>query len=153
MTSRKRLNPMWRCPVCKRQFANRNQSHSCARHNLRPHFAGKPPCIRQLYQLFLAEIRRCGPVIVLPEKTRIAFQVRMSFAAIQVQRSKIIGHLVLARRYEQPCFHRIESFSRQNHTHNFRLTKPEDLNELRPFIVKAYAVGQQKHLSNHPGSF
>jgi hypothetical protein len=27
------------------------------------------------------------------------------------------------------------------------------LNELRRFIVKAYAVGQQKHLNNHPGQF
>lgn len=149
----KPLKPMWRCPVCERQFANRNQSHSCRRHELKRHFAGKPPGIRQLYELFLAEIRRCGPVIVLPEKTRIAFQVRMSFAAIQVQRSKIIGHLVLAQRYKQPCFHRIESFSRQNHVHKFSLAEPEDLNELRRFIVKAYAVGQQKHLNNHPGQF
>lgn len=140
---------MWRCPVCKRQFANKNQSHSCGRHKLDAHFEGKPAAIYELYKLFLAELRRCGPVIVLPEKTRIAFQVRMSFAAIQVQHSKIIGHLVLAERHEQPCFHRIDSISRQNHVHHFRVAKPNDLNEnLRRFIVKAYAVGQQKHLQS-----
>lgn len=145
------LKPMWRCPVCRRQFANRNQSHFCGKHNLKAHFQGKPPAIRELYNLFLAEVRRCGRVIVLPEKTRIAFQVRMSFAAIQIQSTKIIGHLVLAQRYDSPCFHRIDSISRQNHVHNFRLAKREDLNEeLRSFIVKAYAVGQQKHLRTHP---
>jgi len=107
--------------------------------------------MRELYKQFLAEVRRCGRVIVLPEKTRIAFQVRMSFAAIQIQSTKIIGHLVLAQRHDSPCFHRIDSISPQNHVHNFRLAKPEDLNEeLRSFIVKAYAVGQQKHLRNHP---
>jgi hypothetical protein len=99
----------------------------------------------------LAQFRQCGPVIILPEKTRIAFQVRMSFAAIQVQSSKIIGHLVLAHRHERTCFHRIDSISRHNHVHHFKLEGREDLNEeLRHFIAKAYAVGQQKHLKNHP---
>jgi hypothetical protein len=90
-------------------------------------------------------------VIVLPEKTRIAFQVRMSFAAIQVRSSKLVGHLVLAHRHERPCFHQIDTISTRNHVHHFRIEKPEDLNnELCGFIVKAYAVGEQKHLRNHP---
>jgi hypothetical protein len=142
-----RANPMWRCPVCRRHFANRNQSHSCGRYKLRSHFQGKPPAIRRLYNLFVTQVRHFGPVIILPEKTRIAFQVRMSFAAIQVQASKIIGHLVLAHRHDRPIFHRIDSISRQNHVHHFRLKRPEDLNEeLRGFIAEAYAVGQQRHL-------
>jgi Domain of unknown function (DUF5655) len=143
--------PMWRCPVCQRQFANRNQSHACGRYDLKSHFLGKPLVVRQLYDLLLAEVQKCGSVIILPEKTRIAFQVRMSFAAIQVQSSRIIGHLVLAHRHDRPCFHRIDSISRHNHVHHFRLEKPEDLNEeLCRFIQKAYLVGQQQHLKNHP---
>jgi len=143
-----KLTPMWRCPVCQRRFANRNQSHFCGRHDLKSHFQGKPLAVRQLYRLLLDRIRQCGPVTVLAEKTRIAFQVRMSFAAIQVQSSRIIGHLVLARRYERPCFYRIDSISLQNHAHHFRLEKPQDLDEeLCRFIEKAYAVGQQKHLA------
>jgi hypothetical protein len=142
---------MWRCPVCRRQFANRNQSHFCGRYELASHFRGKPAAIRQLYELFVAEVQRCGPVTILPEKTRIAFQVRMSFAALQVQCSKIIGHLVLAHRHERACFVRIDSISRHNHVHHFRVERPEDLGkDLRAFIKKAYAVGQQKHLKSHP---
>jgi len=132
---------MWRCPVCRRQFANRNQSH----------FRGKPAQIRQLYEQFVAQVRLCGPVTILPEKTRIAFQVRMSFAAVQIQRSKITGHLVLAYRQERPCFVCIDSISRGNHVHHFRIAKPEDLiEELCGFIGQAYRVGEQKHLKNHP---
>lgn len=87
----------------------------------------------------------------MPEKTRIAFQVRMSFAAIQVRSSRIIGHLVLAHRQERPFFHRIDSISSHNHVHHFRLEKPQDLSkEFCGFIAKAYAVGQQKHLRNLP---
>jgi hypothetical protein len=141
--------PMRRCPVCRRQFANRNQSHSCGRYHLEAHFHGKPAMIRQLYDQFVAQVRLCGPVTILPEKTRIAFQVRMSFAALQVQRSKIVGHL--AERHERPCFVRVDYISRSNHVHHFKIEKPEDLNEeLCGFIEQAYRVGQQKHLKHHP---
>jgi predicted transport protein len=143
--------PMWRCPVCRREFANRNQSHACGTHDLEAHFQGKPAGIRGLYDQFVAQVRRCGPVTILPEKTRIAFQVRMSFAAVQVQRSKITGHLVLAERHERPCFARVDYISRSNHVHHFTIAKAEDLNEeLRGFIQQAYRVGEQKHLRNHP---
>ena len=91
---------------------------------------------------------------ILPEKTRIAFQVRMSFAAVQIQSSKIIGHLVLAERHEEPWFHRIDSLSRHNHVHHFRIRGPGDLTpEFRRLIARAYAVGRQEHLQGsrqHP---
>jgi transposase-like protein len=35
------LRELWRCPVCGRRFANRNQSHACGRHDLGHHCAGK----------------------------------------------------------------------------------------------------------------
>jgi Domain of unknown function (DUF5655) len=147
----RQAKPLWQCPICRRRFANRNQSHACGRYHLKSHFEGKPFGVRQLYKLLVAQIRQSGPVTILPEKTRIAFQVRMSFAAIQVQSSRIVGHLVLAHRHERPCFHRIDSISRHNHVHHFRLETPQDLNrELCRFIESAYAVGQQKHLGNHP---
>ncbi len=142
---------MWRCPHCRRQFANRNQPHFCAKYELEAHFRGKSTQTRKLYEKFASQVRSCGPVTILPEKTRIAFQVRMSFAALQVQRGKIIGHLVLPQRYERPCFVRIDSLSRSNHVHHFKIEKPEDLDqELCGFIKQAYWVGEQKHLRNRP---
>ena len=143
--------PLWRCPACRRRFANRNQSHSCGTYDLEAHFHGKPAMIHQLYDQFVAQVRLCGPVTILPEKTRITFQVRMSFVALQVQRSKIIGHLVLAERHDRPCFVRIDSISPSNQVHHFTLARPEDLTEeLCGFIQRAYRVGQQKHLKNRP---
>jgi hypothetical protein len=71
---------MWACPACERSFANRNQTHTCAPlGNLEDHFAGKDPAVRAAFDRVLEIV---GPVTVLPEKTRIAFQVRMSFAAL-----------------------------------------------------------------------
>jgi len=102
MLTRRLQKPLWPCPKCGRAFANANQTHACGRHPLEPHFAGKPPLVREIYEAFLAMLEGIGPVTVLPEKTRIAFQTRMSFAQLTVRRHWILGHFVLARRAEDP---------------------------------------------------
>ena len=139
--------PLWQCRKCKRYFANRNQSHTCARLDLAHHFKGKNPAIRALYDRVVAELRAIGPVRVLPEKTRIAFQVRMSFAQLTPRNRWIDGHVVLARRLEHPRFTRIESFSPRNHLHAFRLTSAADIDDdFRAWLAEAYMVGRQDHL-------
>ncbi len=102
-----------------------------------------------LYQSFVALVRQCGPVRIVPEKSRIAFQVRMSFAAVALRNTHIVGHLVLASRQPHSCFRRIDTISRRNHVHHFVLYQPKDLTEaFASFIRDAYAVGQQKHLND-----
>ena len=92
-------------------------------------------------------IERCGPVIVLPEKTRIAFQTRMSFAQVTprievARRSRRSG-----RRLEHPRFRKIETISPRNHVHHFRLHTPTDIDaEFESWLKEAYAVGEQRHL-------
>lgn len=138
---------LWACPACGRGFANRNQSHACGRHALEAHFAGRPPEVRALYDALLRRIQDIGPVTVLPEKTRIAFQVRMSFAVAIPRRAWLDGHLVLARRVEGPLFRRIDTISPRNHVHRFRLRIASDLTpEFDALLREAYAVGEQEHL-------
>lgn len=139
---------MWRCPECGREFANRNQSHACGRHDLDHHFAGKSAEIRAIYDAFVAAVQEIGPVIILPEKTRIAFQVRMSFAQLTPRREWVDGHLVLARRVEHPRFRKVETFSPRNHLHAFRLSSPSEIDaQLRGWLAEAYLVGDQQHLT------
>jgi hypothetical protein len=111
------------------------------------HFKAKPPELREIYEVVLKTIRRCGPVIVLPEKTRIAFQVRMSFAQLTTRSKWVDGHVVLARRFEQPRFRKIETISARNHVHHFRLISATDVDEeVEAWLREAYAVGEQRHL-------
>ena len=145
MTARSE-RPLWRCPACGREFANPNQSHACGRHDLEGHFVGKDANVRAIYDAFLALLEENGPVTILPEKTRIAFQTRMSFAQLTVRRRWVLGHFVLARPVEDPIFTRIESFSPRNHLHAFRLDAPHEVERLRAFAREAYAVGRQEHL-------
>jgi hypothetical protein len=138
---------LWRCPTCGRRFANRQQTHACGRYRLTRHFEGRPRRILSLYRAFVRELRRLGPVTVLPEKTRIAFQVRMSFAQLTPRSRWMDGHLVLARRVQVPCFRKIDTISPRCHVHHFRLTIVEDISpDLRRLMREAYGVGEQRHL-------
>jgi len=140
---------MWECPHCQRWFANRNQSHACGTYELEPHFAGRDPSVRLTYDRIVGLIRELGPVTILPEKTRIAFQVRMSFAAVMPRRRWLDGHVVLARRYEHPRFTKIDYISSRNHVHHFRISGPAEVDEeVRAWLAEAYAVGEQKHLTS-----
>jgi hypothetical protein len=137
----------WRCPECSRQFANGNQSHACGQYTLASHFEGKLASVRATFDQVVRVARKNGPVTVLPEKTRIAFQVRMSFAAFVIRRNWIDGHVVLARRFENPRFRRIETFSPRNHLHAFRFESVDDVDaEVSSWLAEAYRVGQQRHL-------
>jgi hypothetical protein len=84
------------------------------------------PSVRELFSAFVARLPRFGPVTVLPEKTRIAFHVRMSFAALSVR----------------------QTISPRNHVHRFRVGGLADLDEeCSAWGGEAYAVGQQEHLT------
>ena len=97
---------------------------------------------------------RNGPVTVVPEKTRVALQVRMSFAAFGLRRRWVDGHVVLARRLPHPRFRRIETISPRNHVHHFRLASPAEADdEVAAWLAEAYEVGQQRHLNRrHPAT-
>ena len=139
--------PLWRCEKCGRDFANRNQTHSCGPHSLDAHFDDKPPRIRALFDAVVSAIQAIGPVVILPEKTRIAFHVRMSFAQVTPRRQWLDGHIVLARRIENPRFRKVQTFSPRNHVHVFRIKTPQDIDDqFRAWLAEAYAVGQQRHL-------
>lgn len=147
-TLKRLTSPLWRCADCGRTFANRNQSHSCGTlQALDAHFAGKSPEVRAIFDAFADAVRACGPVEILAEKTRIAFHVRMSFAAVMPRRDHLAGHFVFAARVESPRFTKVETYSPRNHLHAFRLTSVHDIDaELRRWICDAYAVGEQRHL-------
>ena len=140
--------PLWTCPRCGRSFANRNQPHACGPLDLARHLDGKDPQVVAIFRRLVELAEGNGPVTVLAEKTRIAFQVRMSFAAFTLRRRWVDGHVVLARRLEHPRFRRVESFSPRNHVHHFRLATLEEADqEVAAWLAEAYRVGEQRHLA------
>ena len=103
--------------------------------------------MRETFDRVLTAVRRLGPVDVLPEKTRIALHVRMSFAAFSPRKRWLDGHVVLARRVESPRFKRIYVVSPRNVVHEFRLASPAEVDtEVEAWLQEAYGVGEQRHL-------
>ena len=138
---------LWTCRRCGRAFANRNQMHTCRPLvSLETHFDGSAPEVRAMFDRVVELAERCGPVTVLPERSRIALQARMSFAALQPRRAWLDGHVVLARRLESLRFRRIETFGPRNHLHAFRLASVAEVDdEVAAWLVEAYDVGMQRH--------
>jgi len=139
--------PLWTCPQCGRRFAARGQVHTCrAPSDLDAWFADSEATVRETFDAFVEAVLDVGPFDIVPQATRIALHTRMSFAALVPRRRWLNGHLVLATRVEDPRFHRITTYSKQNHVHEFRLNSPDEVDErLRSWIAAAYAVGMQRH--------
>jgi hypothetical protein len=99
-----------------------------------------------LFRRVRAAVEACGPVTVVSEKSRIAFHARMSFMAITVQKGGLRGHFVFASVHRHPRFRRIETVSRRNHVHDFRISSAQDLDPIfLSWIAEAYRVGEQRH--------
>jgi hypothetical protein len=143
-----RMRPLWRCPKCSRRFANRNQEHSCGRYSVEDFLRGRDPGAIALYRAFERLVLGLGPILLAPAKTRVGFQARMIFAAVnQLSRDKLQAHVVLARRLECSRFTRIETISMHNHVHHFMIERVDELdNEVLGWLREAYRVGLQEHL-------
>lgn len=48
---------MWKCSKCKREFKNKNQSHSCVNYPLENHFKGKEKIAVPLFKKLVAKLK------------------------------------------------------------------------------------------------
>jgi len=136
------VKPLWTCPRCGRTFANTNQTHTCAPlGSLDDHFAHSEPPVRAIFDALRAHVE---PVDVLAEKSRIAFHLRMSFAAFMPRKDRLDGHLILAREAAHPAVTKIEVYSPRNVLHAFRLTGLPD-EAFLALLAEAREVGEQTH--------
>jgi hypothetical protein len=151
---RSKTRPLWRCPKCSRQFANRNQEHSCGKYTVEKFLSGKGPEAKSLYRAFEKLVLSLGPILLAPAKTRVGFQARMIFAAVnQLTGSKLDAHVVLARALRCPRFTKIENISPRNHVHHFIIRDVRELDdEVAAWLREAYQVGLQQHLSRKKSS-
>ena len=140
--------PLWTCPKCERQFVNKNVPHSCGRYSVAKFLAGKSEHAVSLYEGFSALVHECGPVKIAPAKTRIGFQVRMIFAAVnKLSDHGLEAHVVLTRRLQSTRFTRIETMTSKCYVHHFRVESLKELDdEVSSWLREAYQVGTQEHL-------
>ena len=120
--------------------------HSCGKYSVEKFLAGKDTGAIQLYEKFSDLIQSCGPVLTAPAKTRVGFQVRMIFAAVnKLSERGLEAHVVLTRRLNSSRFRRIEMLTPRCFVHHFRIDAITDLDEeVRSWLQEAYKVGTQE---------
>ena len=138
---------LWTCPLCGHRFVTRNMWHSCSNYPLEHHFDGVATEVRATFDRFLEAIESCGPVEVIPQKTRIAIQAKVRFAGCVVRKKWLLASLWLTRRVEHPKLRKTETFGPHSFGLQFRLDGPDDIDQaLCRLIEEAYRVGLREHL-------
>lgn len=139
--------PLWTCPKCQQKFVSKNMAHSCTTASLDDYFRDKDPKFRVLYGQFLQLVERiCGKVIVNINKTRISFQARTRFVAINaLTEPGIKAHIVTKQKLTSPRFFKVEKIG-NCYVQHFLLRDAKDLDEeLKGWIRQAYKYGRQEH--------
>ncbi len=139
---------LWTCPHCDRQFANTNQQHSCGRFTVEQFLAWHGAPERELFERFAALAASCGDVTTAPARTRVGFQARMIFAAVnRLAPGQLDAHVVLARHRDDARFRKIEKVGPRSYVHHFTIRTVAELDEtVRAWLREAYDVGEQRHL-------
>lgn len=138
---------LWTCPECGHRFVTPNMWHSCSSYTLDHHFSDSAPHVRATFDRFVELIERNGPVTVIPQKTRIAIQVKVRFAGCVVRKRWLLPHLWMTRRVEHPHLRRTEVFGPRSYGHQFRFDAPDEMDgAFAGFVAEAYRVGLRHHL-------
>jgi len=139
-----RPQSLWTCPRCRRQFANRSQSHSCGQFTVEQLLDGTPAEIAELYERLADVIQRCGDVVVAPTKTRVLFKVRTVFATVALSKNWLDVVFVLGRRLT----HRRIKNAQEEYpgiVHFLRVERAKDLDDdLAGWLQEAYDHRKQK---------
>ena len=122
-----RLKPLWKCPLCGERFVTAHMWHSCGKFKLGDHFKRSEPHVFPLFRKFARMVRACGPVRMIPQKSRIVFQVRVRYAGCNVRKSYLECAIALPRRVENPRFTKITPHAPHFIGHHFRVTSEADL--------------------------
>lgn len=123
--------------------------HSCSQHTVDGHFTGSAPEVRAAFDRLVELYQRCGPIVVIAQKTRIVLMVRARFGGCTVRRDRILTNVSLPRRLERPRWTRIEQLGRW-YLHHFEVRSPADLDdpELADLMCESYhLMGEQGRLA------
>ena len=122
-------------------------SHSCGRYRVEDLFARSDPHVFPMFQTLARLVRRCGPVTMIPQKTRVVFTVRMRFVNVTVRKSALRVGLILERRLPpDPRLETIETYAPRCHGNYFRIARADELDRtMQAWIREAYDSGTQKH--------
>lgn len=138
---------MWTCPECGRSFANRNQWHACQNTTVHEALFGETELAVSIYEAVESALRQVGEFRVHPQKTRIAFISRMTFAGVALARNWGDLTFILPEPLDDLRIEKLELFGPTSWGHTIRLYRPEDVDEsVKTWLSMALRRGNQETL-------
>jgi hypothetical protein len=121
--------------------------HSCGKFSLDDLFARAEPHVRNIFRKFDQMVRACGPVHMIPQKTRVVFQVRMRFAGASPRKSYLVCSFILPREIRNTRFQKIEKYGPRSYGHYLPVRSESELDSaVERWLKEAYQVGQQMYV-------
>ena len=132
---------LWTCTNCDREFAKRNQWHSCLAHTVEGHFRGKDPQVRQTYELLITRLREFGPLRVDAVKSSVNLVSNYHFGGLSVRRDYIRLGFLSDELIEDARIIRRQKQGPYRVSHWVRLRSPSDVDGwLMSWLKKAYTL-------------
>ncbi|QEE17946.1 DUF5655 domain-containing protein [Promethearchaeum syntrophicum] len=119
----------WICPTCGRNFARKNQSHSCELYSLKEHHFKKGTASTiQLYNRFISIFKKFKPILIEPLKNIIAIKKNSQFLTIQIQKNAL---KIIFRSYTLFSSPRLNVIPVQEkmHYYQFKIQKLDEIDE------------------------
>jgi hypothetical protein len=133
----------WKCPVCKKEFAKKNQSHKCEVVDIKDLFTQRDPKLFTLYKSFIASLHTIGKFAVTTSKKAITLYspARKAFLGISVRRECLDLWFWLDHRTEEfPVYKSIQT-SKKKFGHFVRLYTVNDIDALMvKWIEQSYKL-------------
>jgi len=137
------------CRSCRRQFANTNQWHSCIELALDEHLAAKSDLGVELYSTVESALRVCGEFRIHPQKSRVAFIARMTFAGVRLATRWADLSFILARPLDDRRIRSLEMYGPTSFGHHVRIADPSEVDrDVRAWLCEAHSRGQQETLDS-----
>ena len=141
------MRELWTCPACGRQYANANQWHSCGNPELDDVLSRHTDHAVGIYQAIESALAEAGDFRIHPQKTRIAFISRMSFASVTLARRWVDMAFILPSYVDDPRIRRIELYGPTSFGHHLRLGGVTEVDgDVHAWLAEALRRGDQETL-------
>jgi predicted transport protein len=129
----------WQCSKCKRRFTRKNQRHACGTGDRNEVLRNRPPELVALYGALEKFAKSLGPVEFVARDRYVLLRSQRIFADLVVMSGALRVAIHLSRQVKNDeLFVKVVS-DRRHVTHVAKVTTPEELEALKPFLRQAYA--------------
>ena len=141
------VSDLWECPDCRRRFVHVRQWHSCGNPDLDDVLEEASDEARLIYEAIVDAIGRAGEFRIHPQKTRISFITRMTFASVKLARRWVDLSFIVERAVDDARIRRIEVYGPTSFNHEIRVGSPTDVDRgLSGWLAAARRRGDQETL-------